>query len=136
MAFDFKLFKTKKDRDKEDGIYSKWAFPHGEAQRESLMQLLNEVFPNDDSAFRLVQFLTCREIYEEALSDERNQDTVIDMMLTRRRLYKNFIKKKERPVFVALVLADESVGDDGIYPGIGLVLAKAAELTRRSETLQ
>ena len=134
--FHFTIFKSKKDIEMEDKMYTGWAFPYGEEQKNNLVELIKGVFPDDDQQFRLVQFLTCREIFEDARSDTGSEQGAIERMLTRSRLYKNFIKKKERAVFVALVLANDSVGEDGVYPSVGLVMAKAAELTRLSEALK
>ena len=132
MARDFKftIRKSKKEIEFETAEYSKWAFPHGETQRENLMVLLKGLFPKQDSALVLVSFLSARELYEEACHELKDRQAAAMKLLGKRNYFKYGIKKGEMPVYLTLVLADEEVGEDGVYPSLGEIIAKSAALAK------
>ena len=125
--------KTKAEIEREDREYARWAFPYGEHQRSNLMALLTELYPGKGkgATLGLVAFLTCRELYEDALKNTGERDAAIDNMLNTVRKYKSVIKVKEMPLCLAIVLANEKVGNDAVYPDAASVKALAEELSQK-----
>ena len=59
--FNFFIWKSKAQIQKEQEEYEKWAFPYGQPQREKLVKLMLEIFPKENEATVLIPFLTCKE---------------------------------------------------------------------------
>lgn len=119
-------WKSKAQQKKEAEEYAKWAFPYGEAQREKLLALLFEVFPKESEPTVLVPFLTCKELFEGALTKTGNEDSAIEVLVTDVKKYKRIIPKKNMPMYIAFVLADRSAGAELDYPSADWVREKAA----------
>lgn len=121
--------KTKEEIQREDRAYAKWAFPYGEQQRNNLTTLLTDIYPKKGATLGLIAFLTCRELYEDALKDAGERDEAVSDMLNKVRKYKSTIREKEMPMYLALVLADEQIGDDAVYPDAASIRNLAEELS-------
>ena len=109
-------WKSKATQEQEQADYEKWAFPYGPKQREKLTKLLLEVFPKENEALTLIPFLTCKELFAKICKSPDLFDYTIGKMLTDVKKYKNIIRKKEMPLYVALVVADARITADLDYP--------------------
>lgn len=127
---EFQLFtwKSKSTQQKEQEDYEKWAFPHGQKQRDALQKLLLEVYPKESVPTTLIPFLTCKELYEGVLKKAASQDDAIDIMINRQKKYKQIIKKKTMSTFLALVLADADTDDQCHYPSADEIKARALKI--------
>ena len=133
--FGKKLFswKSAAEQKKEQEEYEKWAFPYGDKQRDNLKSLLFDIFGKDEG-FILFTYLTCKEMYEKALSDLGCRDSAIEEMVDNRlgirlQIIKQ-LKQKDWLLYIALVLADENVNEDCEYPTAEKIIAKAQKLGR------
>ena len=129
------LFKWQSAADikREQAAYEKWAFPHGEKQRDNLKSLLKEIFKKDEG-FVLFTYLMCKEMYEKALEDSDSRDMAINELVnskknSRLQVIKQ-LKQNEWLLHIALVLADEKVDESCEYPTADMIIAKAQELDR------
>ena len=124
-------WKSAADRKREEAAYEKWAFPHGEKQRDNLKSLLKTLFKKDDG-FTLFAYLICKELYEKALVDYELRDEAIDKLVNGRKdnrlqIIKQ-LKQHEWLIYIALVLADENVDESCEYPTADEIIAKAQVL--------
>jgi len=128
---DIPLFtwKSKKKKAKEMKEYAIWAFPHGQLQRGNLTKLLSEVFPGQSPQYVLISFLTCKELFDDAL-DGREPDQAIDVMINLQKSYKRIVKQGEMTTYLALVLADRQIDSGAQYPAAEEIHAHAAELEK------
>jgi hypothetical protein len=127
---EFRLFtwKSKAAQEKEQEEYEKWAFPFGQQQRENLEALLKAIFPKGSDKITLVQFLTCKELYEGALKKADQRDAAIIDLISNNRNYRQIIRKKEMPTFIAIVIADAEIDEQCQYPEADAILASAQEI--------
>ena len=129
------LFKWQSAADvkREQAAYEKWAFPHGEKQRDNLKSLLKDIFKKDEG-FILFTYLTCKEFYERAMEDSTSRDMAIDKLVNGRKESRLTIikqlKQHEWLTYIALVLADENVDESCEYPTADMIIEKAQELDR------
>ncbi|MDR2665105.1 MAG: hypothetical protein LBC21_02360, partial [Oscillospiraceae bacterium] len=98
--------------------------------RERLQSLLLEVFPKETVATTLIPFLTARELFEGFCKSPDLEDYAIDRMLNGIKKYKRIIRKKEMPLYVALVLANAKIDAELNYPTANDIRAKATQLER------
>ena len=125
-------WKSAAERKREEEAYGKWAFPHGEMQRNNLKSLLKDIFKKEDG-FTLFTFLMCKEMYEKALGDYGSRDLAAQKLAegkkqSRLQLIKQ-LKKKDWLIYIALVLADENVDESCEYPSADIIIEKAQELS-------
>ena len=127
---EFKMFqfKSREQRDKEELEYAIWAFPYGELQRENLTALIRELKPKESIPIFLTSFLTCKEIYESTLHKSESRVNAIEKMLNEIKHYKQLLRPKEMPMYLALVLADEELDERCEYPPKDVIKAKIQEL--------
>lgn len=109
-------FKSKRQRDKEDAEYLKWAFPFGNEQREKITSILQELFPKDDPAESLVAYLTCKEIYLDIFETEPEYFSAIKAIKKALFRYRRIISEKDLPLQLALITVDSKVGPELDYP--------------------
>ena len=134
MALDeFKLFswKSKETQQKEQEAYAKWAFPHGQRQRDKLEGLVRALYPKESLPTTLIQYLTCKELYERHLKQTGSLDEAVNMLLNNSRKYKHLLKKKDITTYAALVIADTEVDETCEYPTTDEIRAAAQELDKR-----
>jgi len=129
---DYNLFtwKSRATQEKEQEEYAKWAFPYGQKQRDNLQELLFALFPRESVPTTLIPFLTCKELYEGILRKAGSRDAAIDTLVNKQRKYKQIIKKKNMTMYLALVLADADVGEQGEYPDADKIRELAEELEK------
>ena len=129
---DYNLFtwKSKETQEKEQEEYAKWAFPYGQQQRDSLQELLGSLLPRESGPSALIQFLTCKELYEGFLKKADARDAAIDTMINRQKRYKQIIKRKNMTMLLALVLADAEIDELCLYPHADKIREHAAELEK------
>lgn len=121
-------WRSKEDQQRIDDEYAAWAFPYGRKQRDNLETLLKELFPKMNLPIVLVIFLTCKEMYEEAMQKNALNEYVISEMLGGQKRFKQMIKKSDMYIYIALVLADTEIDDLCEYPAADLIRAHAQEL--------
>lgn len=136
MGFaDWFTYKSAKQRAKEEKLYARWAFPYGEAQREKLTQLMQELMPQENPKAAMAVFLIGREAYlgsyhedPEDLQERQESEKMeaLDRILDK-QLFGRY--RKLQPYYKALILADAQVDETLNYPG-------AEELRRRAEELK
>ena len=131
---DMFAFKTKKQRERDERNFDRWAFPYGLPQREKVTALLRELLPKEDPKVALALYLMGREAYRGSFKDdaedlaERTDETkmaALDRTLANQLFgkYKKFI-----PYYKALILADLEVDESLNYPSV-------EELRRRAEEM-
>lgn len=111
-------WKSKAQQQQEQADYEKWAFPYGQKQRENLVKLMLEVFPKESETTTLIPFLTCKELFGKLCKTPDMFDEAIGKMLTDVKKYKRIIRKKEMPLYVALVVADAKIDAECQYPTV------------------
>jgi len=128
---EFKLFqfKSKKQREKEEREYAAWAFPFGDLQKEKLGGLIKELIPKASLPLCLASYLTCKELFDNALEDNETRDEAINNMLNSVGSYGQLIKKTEMTTYLALVLVDAEIDEKCEYPSVDEIRAKIKELT-------
>jgi hypothetical protein len=134
---DFNLFtwKSKATLQKEQEEYAVWAFPYGQKQRDILEKLLKEIYPRENASVTLVAYLTCKELYEAALEnkpdpgDGNSYYIAVDKVIKDRKRYRQIIKRKDMPMYIALVIVDTSIDERCMYPSADEIRAFAQELT-------
>ena len=124
-------WKSKATQKVEAEAYEKWAFPHGEKQRENLQALLLSVFPKESVPTTLIPFLTCKELYETIMRNNGGSSVVaIDTLINKQKKYKRIIRKKDMPAFIALVMADAMIDERCEYPSAAEIMARSQELEK------
>ena len=128
---EFGLFswKSKEEQKRAQDEYAVWAFPFGQKQRDELEALLRDILPKMSIQLALISFLTCKELYEKTLKKSGTRDEAITELFYMHSSYKHIIKKKDMPIYVALVLADEKIDEQCQYPTADAILAHVQELT-------
>jgi hypothetical protein len=121
-------WKSREQQKREMADYEKWAFPYGPAQREKLVKLMLEVFPKECEATVLIPFLTCKELYCRFAKTPDQADEAIKSLLTDVKKYKRIISKRDMPIYVALVAADQKVDENLEYPTARQIMDAAAQL--------
>jgi hypothetical protein len=109
-------WKSKKKREKEEAEYIQWAFPHGTAQKEKIVSILEGLFPDEDASAALVAYLSCKEVYDDAIADGNDNVGAAKIMKRFLNRYKKIVRPAELPYYIALVLANAEVGPDLNYP--------------------
>ena len=131
---DMFVFKTKKQRERDQKRFDKWAFPYGEKQKEKVFEIVKELLPKEDPKAALAVFLMGRQAYRGSFKDdaeelaertEENKLAALDQLLKTQLFgrYKKFI-----PYYKALVLADSQVDETLNYPSVEQLRRKAEEL--------
>ena len=126
-------WKSKESIKKEQDEYAAWAFPHGQKQRDALEGLMKGVFPREPSSIALISFLTCKELYQNAMRNDATRDDAIDELLYSRKSYKQIIKKRDMPAYTALVLADADVDEECLYPTADEIRERAVAIANHSK---
>jgi hypothetical protein len=131
---DWFTFKTAKQRERDEKNFARWAFPYGEAQKETIAQLIRELMPKEDPRAGLSVFLMGRQAYRGSFKDdaedlaertEAQKIKALDYQLST-QLFGRY--KKFFPYYKVLVLADAQVDESLNYPSV-------EELRRRAEEL-
>ena len=122
------IWKSKEAQKREDKKYEKWAFPYGLRQRDGITALLRSVFPHENESIALIAFLTCRELYEDALESCEDRDDAIKIMLNEVKRYKSIISRENMPIYMALVLSNEDIDERLKYPDAKKIAQRAEEL--------
>jgi hypothetical protein len=124
-------WKSKAQQEREQVEYEKWAFPYGPPQREKLVKLMLKIFPKESESTTLIPFLTCKELYCKFCKTPDLHDDAISKLLEMKK-YKRLIRKKEMPLYIALVVADARVDETLEYPEADdiIAMAKGFEVTK------
>jgi len=127
---EFKWFqwKSKKQLEKEAQQYAAWAFPHGDIQREKLTALFKELKPKEAVEIILASFLTCKELYEDALEDSESREDAVKRSMNSIRGYSQLVKKDDATMYLAVVLADADIDELCEYPSVEEIRVRIQEL--------
>jgi len=121
-------WKSRATQEKEQEEYAIWAFPYGQSQRDNLEALLQAIYPGGSIAISLIQFLTCKELYEGEIKKTGPGDKALNALINIQKDYKHIIKKKDMTTYIALVLADADIDERCQYPTADEIRARAREL--------
>ena len=133
---DMFTFKTKKQREKEEKQYDRWAFPYGMEQREKLTAIIKQLLPKEDSRAALALYLIGRQAYKGSFKDdpedlaertEQQKQAALDRVLET-QLFGRY--KKMRPYYKVLVLADAEIDETLNYPSVEELRRRAEELAK------
>ena len=133
---DMFTFKTKKQREKEEKQYDRWAFPYGMEQREKLTAIIKQLLPKEDSRAALALYLIGRQAYKGSFKDdpedlaertEQQKLAALDRVLET-QLFGRY--KKMRPYYKVLVLADAEIDETLNYPSVEELRRRAEELAK------
>ena len=131
---DMFAFKTKKQREREEKQFDRWAFPYGLPQREKLVAIIAELLPKEDPKVALALYLMGRQAYRGSFKDdpedladrtEAKKLRALDYQLSEQLFGR---KKKLIPYYKALVLADAQVDETLNYPSVEELRRMAEEL--------
>ena len=127
---EFKLFqfKNKEQREKEQKEYAAWAFPHGELQKTNLTALLAELKPKESAQILMFSFLTCKELYRNAVGDTESREVIIGKVLNSAKRYKQIIKGSDMSTYLAVVLADADIDEMCVYPSADEIRVSIQEI--------
>ncbi len=128
-------WKSKKTQEKEAKEYEAWAFPYGNEQRKKLEELLTQLFPKETAVTALIPFLTCKELFEQVMKNHITEEATVNHMLSKVKKYKQVIRKKDMPMYLAAVLADRKIDYNLLYQSADEVREAALELEKRREAL-
>ena len=135
MGFaDWFAFKSPAQKEKESRMYDRWAFPHGQAQKEKLQKILKELMPQEDAVAAMAVYLIGREGYlgsfrtdpqKLAERTEEKKRSAMDYALRENLRGKS---KKFLPYYKAVILADARIDRELNYPTIEELQKMAEEL--------
>lgn len=137
MGFiDWFTFKSKEEREADERRYRRYIFPYGDKQKEAVAALIAELMPKEPASTAMAVFLMGKEGYmgsirmhpedREARTEAQKVSGAVQV-LKRQLVGKNSV---HIPAYLALILADVSVGEDLNYPTADELRARAAELSR------
>ena len=125
-------FKTKAQKQAGLDEYKKWAFKYGGKHKEKIEQILARLFPKERPSFAMMTYLLARDAYYGlyGTGNYRVRDPVQDMYsVLSKRCFQ--VPKKDIPLYMALVIADEKVSDNLDYPPDDEIYAIASELAEK-----
>ena len=131
---DWFMFKSAKQRAREEKQFARWAFPYGEAQKAKIDKIIRELLPKEDPRSGMAIFLMGREALRGSFQDdpedlaertEEDKMAALDKILEQQLFgrYKKFI-----PYYKALVLADLDVDETLNYPSVEELRCRAEKL--------
>ena len=134
---DLFLFKSAKQRAKEEKLFARWAFPYGEVQREKITQIIRELMPKEDIKSGIALFLIGRQAYGGAYDDdpedlaERQESDKLEAL--DRQLENHLFGKYRKllPYYKALILADAKVDETLNYPSVEELRQSAEKLMKK-----
>lgn len=131
------LFQGKKREEENSRQYESWAFPYGSAQKEKIRKLLHLLIPGQTEGLALVAYLTGREAYlgKGGTAGERSVQERLSRAENRLETVLHGKDRRDIPVYLSLILADEQVGPDLSYPTPELLLQQAAALAAKRESI-
>ena len=131
---DWISIKTPAQRAKEAERYDRWAFPHGQNQRQKIEQLLAQLLPEEDSKIAMMLFLQGKQAYtgEEPIWGDgpRKCSDRERIAYAIRGMEENLRGKKRIRIarFLALIIADQQIDETLNYPTVEQLLALAETL--------
>lgn len=135
MGFaDWFIMKSKEQQEAESRRYKQWAFPYGDAQKERVEKLLQELLPKEKKDMAMLSYLMGKEAYYGSASPDMEKPSESDRHKRLERAFrtlKNSIPRSKRStiyVYLALIAADEQVGEDLRYPTAEAILEQAKAL--------
>jgi len=128
----FKAFqwKSRAQQKEDEDKYAKWAFPHGQKQRDNLEALMREVEPKEKLPYVMMGFLTCKELFERHLEKSDSNLAAIENMLKDKKIHSQIVKKKDMAKYLALVLADAEIDEGCEYPSAENIRERIGELEK------
>jgi len=121
-------WKSRATRERDAQEFEAWALPHGQKQRENLEALLRTLNPKEKISMSVYLFLTCKELYADAVKRTGSREAATDYILNKGKINRRLISPKEITTFLACVLADAEIDERCEYPSADEVRAHIAEL--------
>lgn len=131
---DLFVYKSPRQRAKEEKQYAHWAFPYGQSQRQQIVRLLKELLPKEPAEIALATYLIGKEAYGggwDTDAEEQVERTEQERLAAATQTLANHLRGSSRkylPCYLALILADAGVGGDLQYP-------TAEQLRERAQSL-
>ena len=124
-------FKSKKQQEREEKEYARWAFPYGELQQSMIRSLLAELFPKRDQSIAMANYLTAREIFLDRYGDFEEDPDFDPVVKTKAHLIRNraLVPREDITLYLVLLAADAAVDETLAYPTAAELRRKAEELT-------
>ena len=134
---DWFMFKSAKQRAREEKQFARWAFPYGEAQKEKIAVIIRQLLPKEDPKTGMAIFLMGREALRGSFQDdpedlaertEEDKMAALDLILERQLFgqYRKFL-----PYYKALILADLDVDETLNYPSVEELRRRAEEMIQK-----
>ncbi len=110
-------FKTSEQKQADLDEYTQWAFKFGQEQKEKIEEILGKLFPKEIPSMAMMTYLLGRDAYYGKYGTKKSSDRnpLKDMynVLSKKRYQ---VPKKDIPLYMALVIADERVSETLDYP--------------------
>lgn len=110
-------FKTSEQKQADLLEYTQWAFKFGQQQKKKVEEILARLFPKEIPSMAMMTYLLGRDAYYGKYSTKKPSDRnpLKDMYdtLSKKR---HQVPKKDIPLYMALIIADERVSDTLDYP--------------------
>ena len=134
---DWFVFKSAKQRAREEKQFARWAFPYGDAQQEKVKEVIRQLLPKEDPRAGMAVFLIGREAYRgafnadpEDLAERTEEEKMEDLDRTLdAQLFGCY--RKYIPYYKALILSDLDVDETLNYPSTEELRRRAQELMEK-----
>ena len=132
MGFaDWFIMKSKEQEEADSRRYKQWAFPYGDAQKETVSALLKQLLPKEKTDMAMLNFLMGKEAYygttdpNPEKSDDSNRQKRLDRAY--RALKGPMPRSKYSQIYryLALIAADEQVDETLNYPSVEELIRQA-----------
>ncbi|NLO98765.1 MAG: hypothetical protein GX386_00525 [Clostridiaceae bacterium] len=122
-------FKTREQKQADLDEYTRWVFKYGQPQKEKVEQILSRLFPKEAPSMAMMTYLLGRDAYYGRYNTKKSSDRnpIKDMydVLSKKRYQ---VPKKDIPLYMALIIADERVSEALDYPPDDVLHVVAARL--------
>lgn len=125
-------FKTREQKQADLDAYTQWAFKYGQPQKKMIEQILGRLFPKETPSIAMMTYLLGRDAYYGRYDTRKPSDRnpLKDMYdtLSKKRYQ---VPKKDIPLYMALIVADERVTDTLDYPPDDVLRVVAERLMKQ-----
>ena len=127
------LFKSREEVERERKEMESTSYPFGDRQRQTILNLLKDILPEEPEALALTIFLIGKKAYQQ----DKSCDTFDSDLPLKERLPKTFRAlgkqlfgrhREKMARYLALIMADSGVDEQLCYPSKMALLRTAAEL--------
>ena len=122
-------FKSRKQREDDLAAFNARIFPYGNAQREKITDLLEQLCGSESDKMNLFHYLSIKDKYMAMEIEELNEECIRKL----KKSVRSTLKRKDEDIFyccLALCIADLKAGAELDYPDIEELKKKALDLKR------